>query len=86
MQHTNSTALMRVPFVIPNPSSYDALTLRLGYDDGYVVWLNGSEIARRNAPATLDHTSAATAVTNRSETIPLSARLLVNGTNLLAQR
>jgi hypothetical protein len=84
MQHTNSTALMRVPFVIPNPSSYDALTLRLGYDDGYVVWLNGSEIARRNAPATLDHTSAATAVTNRSETIPLSARLLVNGTNLLA--
>jgi hypothetical protein len=84
MQHTNSTALMRVPFTVANPGGYDALSLRMGYDDGCVVWLNGSEIVRRNAPEALDMTSAATQVTNRVETIPLDARLLVSGTNLLA--
>ncbi len=84
MQHTNATALMRVPFVVTNPGSYDALALRIGYDDGVVVWLNGSEIARRNAPAILDHASAATHASNRVEMIPLGAQLLVSGTNLLA--
>ena len=26
------------------------LTLRMRYDDGFVAYLNGTEIARRNAP------------------------------------
>src|SRR5205809_788689 len=84
MVGVNATALMRVRFNVTNPQAYESLALKLAFDDGCVVWLNGVEIARRNAPATLAHDSIATRAANGVETIPLSARLLVSGTNLLA--
>ncbi|HWB06918.1 MAG TPA: lamin tail domain-containing protein [Verrucomicrobiales bacterium] len=34
--------------------------LRVTYDDGFVAWINGVEVGRRNAPASLTHTSTAT--------------------------
>src|SRR5439155_17127409 len=86
MQNVNATALMRVRFNVTNPQAYESLALKLAFDDGCVVWLNGVEIARRNAPATLAHDSVATRAANGVETIPLSARLLVSGTNLLASQ
>ena len=61
------------------------------YDDGYVAWLNGVEIARRNAPATLAYNSTAPAARSKAagftvEEIELSdvAGLLHSGTNILA--
>jgi hypothetical protein len=35
---------------IDEPAIYSALTLHMKYDDGFVAYLNGSEIARRRAP------------------------------------
>lgn len=63
MQGHNATLLVRIPFGIPveEMPALDRLTLRVKYDDGFVAYLNGVEIARRNAPATLFWNSVATA-------------------------
>src|SRR5439155_13157201 len=37
------------------------LTLQMKYDDGFIAYLNGVEVARRNAPATPQWNSTATA-------------------------
>jgi hypothetical protein len=84
MQNVNPAAFMRVRFNVANPATYESLTLQLGYDDGCIVWLNGAEVARRNAPAAPAYNSTATQATNRVEEISLSASLLISGTNLLA--
>jgi len=80
---------VRVPFVISNPAAFVSLELGMMYDDGYVAYLNGREIARRLAPATPVWNSAATG--NRAdatclvyEYIALTNALLVAGTNVLA--
>ena len=84
MLNQRPSALMRIPFTVANPAAFDALRLRLPYDDGCVVWLNGTEIARRNAPVIPLYNSTATQLGNAIETIPLSASGLVSGANLLA--
>jgi hypothetical protein len=61
MYGVNASAYMRVPFNVTNPAAYDSLFLRMKYDDGFVAYLNGVEVARRNAPASPTWNSAATA-------------------------
>ena len=87
----NSSAYVRLPFVVTNAADLGQLTLRMRYDDGFVAFLNGVEVARRNAPASPAWNSAATAERAKpaaiaAETIDLGAflPLLVNGANVLA--
>jgi hypothetical protein len=61
MSGVNATAYIRVPFSVANPASLQSLTLRMMYDDGFVAYLNGQEVARHNAPATPQWNSTATA-------------------------
>lgn len=91
MLNQNASAFVRLPFVLTNAVAPDRLTLQMRYDDGFIAYLNGVEVARRNAPA--DPGWDASAVTNRTfagaslnENIDITANagLLVNGTNLLA--
>jgi hypothetical protein len=86
MRHANASVLVRAPFVVASNASFASLTLRVSYDDGFVAWLNGTEIARRNAPATLLFNSAATNTASTSESLDVSAArsVLHPGTNLLA--
>jgi hypothetical protein len=86
-----SSVYVRLPFEIADPSVFSSLTLRMKYDDGFVAWLNGSEVARRNVPATPLWNSVAT--TSRANTnvmvfedIDVTSRLnlLQSGTNVLA--
>ncbi len=62
--------------------------LRLKYDDGFVAYLNGSNIAEFNAPKELSFESTATAShegnTASFESYPIDQRLLKNGENVLA--
>ena len=68
MEGINSSAYLRVPFEAQGPASYQVLRLRMKYNDGFVAYVNGSEVARRNAPesptwdssAPLAHGSGAT--------------------------
>jgi hypothetical protein len=50
LQNVSSSLLLRMPFDVADPASLDLLTLRMRYDDGFVAYLNGREVARRNAP------------------------------------
>ena len=91
MLDVNSSVLVRMPFDLAELPDFDRLTLQMQYDDGFVAYLNGQEIARRNAPDTLSADAAAT--TNHSnasaietETIDVTEALgaLRQGDNLLA--
>ncbi|MCA9216745.1 MAG: CotH kinase family protein, partial [Planctomycetales bacterium] len=52
---TNSTnsVYARYKFDVTNPVSFDILELRMRYDDGFVAYLNGVEIARDRVPDTI---------------------------------
>ena len=91
MRNVNSSAYVRIPFTVSSPADVQMLRLNMKYDDGYVAWLNGVEIARRNAPATLAYNSTATAARSESECLtaeeiewPITAGVLHTGTNILA--
>lgn len=51
MHQRNASLYARFPFAVADPSALDRLALRVRYDDGFVAYLNGVEIARRNAPS-----------------------------------
>lgn len=84
----NTSAYIRMPFHLADPSSCDAAILSIHYDDGFVAYLNGVEIARRNAPAALRWNAIATATHDgvAAEEIFVSGvrKLLRAGANVLA--
>ncbi len=88
MLNSNATVYLRYSFNITNPAFYSSMTMRVNYDDGFIAYLNGTEVARRNAPAGAAWNSKATAVHSAtvSEDIPLTDQLglLQTGTNLLS--
>ncbi len=59
MQNVNASLWTRVPFTVANPVSVSKLLLGMRYEDGFVAYLNGQEVARRNAPATVVWNSSA---------------------------
>src|SRR5690606_20092820 len=61
MKNVNTSAYVRLPFTVANPETFDTLDLIIGYNDGFVAYLNGIEVARRAAPASLSYNSSATA-------------------------
>jgi len=91
MYGINSSLYLRIPFVVADPASIYQLTLRMKYDDGFVAYLNGQEVARKNA---LDSPSWNSSATGRHldsqalqfEDIDVTASrfLLAAGSNVLA--
>jgi hypothetical protein len=91
MRNRGASVYVRIPFTLSLPVDFDALQLHLQYEDGLAAYLNGVEVARRNAPAALSSNSAATADrlprdAVRAEVIDLSGHLglLRDGVNVLA--
>ena len=94
MDQQFSSAYIRVPFTVVDPSAILNLKLRIRYDDGFGLYLNGTPItsAWRSAPATLAWNSAATSSRSPQSAaesyleIDLSAvrNLLQPGANVLA--
>lgn len=41
-----TSIFVRIPFTVDDLSTFEALTLRMKYDDGFVAYLNGTEVAR----------------------------------------
>ncbi len=88
-----TTLLTRVEFQVDNLKDIQNLVLRTRYDDGYVAYLNGQEIVRRNLLSnTLTWNSRANSRANSLslafEDVPIQkyANLLVSGRNVLAIR
>ena len=89
------TVLMRINFQIEDPSKHNTLTMKVRYDDGFVAYINGQEIIRKNAPgiagSPLPFNSKANsghkdslAMKLQSFLIPEGAFSLKKGNNLLA--
>jgi len=91
MRGVNTSVYARIPFELDAVPALDALLLRIRYEDGYVAYLNGTEIAADNEPSNLDWQSGSTSDRPDSEaTQPLDVDissaidLLVPGKNVLA--
>ncbi|MCP4190209.1 MAG: DNRLRE domain-containing protein [Planctomycetaceae bacterium] len=61
MQGTTPSLWTRFEFNSADVTTYDELTLRARYDDGFQAYLDGVPLEARNAPADLTFDSAATA-------------------------
>jgi hypothetical protein len=77
--------------VVAAGTSYDDVQLLMNYDDGFVAYLDGKEIGRRNTPAIPNYTSAASAahpkaLATNAESIfnPALTWSMAEGTNVLA--
>ena len=92
MYARNSTCYIRIPFTFSGEvEDLDSMILNIRYDDGFVAYLNGTEVARRNIGRILTWNSSANADHDDSEaaqfeSIDISTSLgnLRQGRNLLA--
>ncbi|MBW7992486.1 MAG: hypothetical protein FVQ84_21065 [Planctomycetes bacterium] len=92
MYQNNATCYIRIPFMFnDNSDDFNFMTLKMRYDDGFVAYLNGVEVARRNFTGTPAWNSSANSSRSDSlavdfENIDISAYLnsLQPGINLLA--
>lgn len=89
MQNNYWSVYTRKTFTVDDPAAVAGLTLTIDYDDGYVAYLNGTEVARANMPAgTPTYNTAATPFHEAGTpvTVDLSSfrHLLVAGQNVLA--
>ncbi|MDA0814155.1 MAG: CotH kinase family protein, partial [Verrucomicrobia bacterium] len=93
MSTKSAALLLRIPFTLTQTQvdDLDFLKLQAKYDDGFVAFINGVEIARANAPANVDGNSTATeshsdasAVVFEDFTASAGLPALRAGTNVLA--
>ena len=50
MRDQNASIFVRMPFAVTDPATVQQLRLRVKYDDGFVAYVNGQQLAARNAP------------------------------------
>lgn len=90
MYGDSASAYVRIPFEVEDADAFASLSLRLKYTDGFVAYLNGVQIASKNAPGTPAYNSSATAARVVQSALVyeafanISAALLGDGTNVLA--
>jgi hypothetical protein len=61
MQGVNASIYLRTEFNVDDPGALLGVNLRVKYDDGFVIFLNGQRVASRNAPTgRFGYSSAAT--------------------------
>ena len=92
MYASKTTCYIRIPFTInSNPNGFSSMTLNIRYDDGFVAYINGVEVARSNFSGTPDWNSHASSTHSDSaavlfESIDVSAFIdeLQQGSNVLA--
>ncbi|MEZ5324134.1 MAG: lamin tail domain-containing protein [Verrucomicrobiales bacterium] len=88
----STSIYLRIPFTITEPEAIAYWALRMKYDDGFVAYINGTEIARANmapgapswnTPASSSHADSK-AIVYEEFTLNAFADLLVAGENVLA--
>lgn len=88
MQNSYASIFARKTFTVQNPSSYSGLELGMDYDDGFIAYLNGVEVARGNINGTprYNQFAAGSHEAGTMEFFDLKnyLNLLKEGTNVLA--
>jgi uncharacterized repeat protein (TIGR02543 family) len=88
----NTTCYIRIPFTVDpcDIGSITSMTLRMLYDDGFIVYINGTEVKRANFSGTPQWNSSTGGVNHDAGTTPTSFDLsayintLQAGSNILA--
>ncbi|MDB4313796.1 lamin tail domain-containing protein, partial [Akkermansiaceae bacterium] len=90
-QGENASAFLHIPFNVTDTSVLSSLELQMRYDAGFVAYLNGTEITRKNAPTTPVWNSSATTERDNLDVFEFEITdlnsdlgLLTNGNNVLA--
>jgi len=84
MYRVQSSCFLRIPFLFPRDvRNVVNLTLKVRYDDGFVAYLNGVEIARRNFTGVPAWNSAADAQNPEEIAVTLQSFAIANPKNLL---
>ncbi|MCA9215608.1 MAG: lamin tail domain-containing protein [Planctomycetales bacterium] len=91
MLDKQGSAFIRTTFTVANTFNLANLSLGIQYDDGFVAYINGTEVARANAPLVPEWNSTADAshrdsLATRFEFFDLApfANVLADGDNVLA--
>jgi hypothetical protein len=93
MYDGSTSCFIRIPFAVNagDLAKFSIMTLRIRYDDGFVAYLNGTEISRKNFSGTPDWNSSASSQNSDSaaavfESFDVSSNLndLRSGENILA--
>jgi hypothetical protein len=91
MRNGYTCIFLRKAFTIGNPSEVGSMRLRAFVDDGFVAWINGVEVARRNVNVATTEPTYLTTATNAPEPVafmtydlPPPSTYLVAGTNVIA--
>ncbi len=93
MRNVNQSVYVRIRFEVADAVAIDKLILRMKYEDGFVAWLNGVEVARSNAPSETQRTWNSGAPNNRPDDEAVGVQefditqyrdALIRGENVLA--
>lgn len=89
LRNVNTSLCFRKLFVVEDVQRVVAMVLKMKYEDGFVAFINGTEIARANCSGALTYNKVAVAALDESIvnswtefSVPLA--LLQSGTNILA--
>jgi hypothetical protein len=87
MASKNGSCYIRIPFTISSQAELDSLeglTLKMRYDDSFVAFINGNEVARdSNAPPNLAWDSIAEGSHDDEDAIEYAPYTIARGTNFL---
>jgi len=91
MRYNYTSIFLRRMLDVQDPSLVSAVEMQIDYDDGFILWINGTEIARTNAPGTPGTFVPCDATANANENATLTVSLsgaqipeLVVGANVIA--
>ena len=88
MENNYASAYIRRTFTVENPADIKWLVLRMAYDDGFVAYLNGTEMWKLNMISNPPYNTLATAGHEAADAVDIDVSwaisLLVTGTNVLA--
>ncbi|MCC7374229.1 MAG: lamin tail domain-containing protein [Verrucomicrobiales bacterium] len=92
MQNNYGCIFLRMTFQVPDATAVGSLSMTALVDDGFVAWINGTEVLRVNMPGEAgSDVTRGTLANNASEPVsfatyalPSPGAYLVNGTNVLA--
>ena len=67
MRYNYTSVFLRRQFTLDKPRLVSELNLNVNFDDGFLLWINGQEIYRRNLPGAAGEFLACTNVTTQNE-------------------
>ena len=85
MHGFNATLYVRATFTVESLTRVNVVKLRIQFEDGFVAFINGVEIARRNAPEDLPHNARAIASQADRDVLEGEESIIADPTGILKE-